>query len=444
MISISMSLTISRFFENTILKWDLEHADRHPKMYTNWDAHFGQLPAAQGGAPSYHRAICTPKSVMTPFEGMFYRQLAAWLLRPLPTGAAGSPHIGLATDTGLARSENQDRAVTCRGCDRFGNQFVLSMVADGIGGLQSGDQAASVALAIIADSVYQSALSANTKPSAWLDKALKDANALLHHQFRGKSGTTVTAVLLTQAGRSCWASIGDSRLYEYSSNALTQWSTDDTLAGMLGIVREAAAAEQTMLLQHLGIGPELVVEVHEFDKKETRKLLLCSDGAYFVSPDSRLFAQLLETGKELPTAIVARRMVEVSKWAGGPDNSTVILMNLPLELDASRDDERSVLNIWDCFGEMTYFVPCEPRLQPSKPLSSIPKADSIPQEPIAVTPSAQEASELREETQASPKRNKRKAAPKRKRQHSKATSSQDGEGMNEDGEAASQVQLSFS
>lgn len=384
---------------------------------------------------------------MTPFEGMFYRQLAEWFLRPLPTGgarAAGSHPIGMATDTGLVRTENQDRAATCRGCDRFGNQFVLSMVADGIGGLQSGDQAASVALAVIADSVYQSALIANTKPSVWLEKALKDANALLNQQFRGKSGTTLTAVLLTQAGRSCWASVGDSRLYEYSSNKLTQWSTDDTLAGMLGIDREAAASEQTMLLQHLGIGQELVLKVHEFDKRETRKLLLCSDGAYFVSPDSRLFAQLLETGKELPPAVVARRMVEISKWAGGPDNSTVVLMGLPLELEAPRDEEPGILNIWDCFGEVAYFLPIEPRPHLSKAQSSSLKPDQLPQEPAADATPPQKATDRREERLSRPKRNRRKATPKSKGQHLKATSLRDGDEMNEDEEAASQVQLRFS
>lgn len=386
-------------------------------------------------------------SIMTPFEGMFHRQLAAWFLRPLPTGgarAAGSPNIGIATDTGLARSENQDRAATCRACDRFGNQFVLSMVADGIGGLQAGDQAASIALAVIADSVYQSALVAHSKPSTWLEKALKDANAFLHDQYRGKSGTTMTAVLVTQAGRSCWASVGDSRLYEYSSNTLTQWSTDDTVAGMLGIEREHAVSEQTMLLQHLGIGPELVVQVHEFDKKEPRKLLLCSDGTYFVSPDGRLFARFLETGKDLPAAVVARRMIEVSKWAGGPDNSTAILVSLPLEMDSKRGEEPGVLTIWDSFGDATYFVPNELRAQPARVHPPAPKVDPPAQQLDATAAPHPKAGTSQENETSTPQRTKRKPSTKRKGDKPKTSSPGDGDEISEAEDAAAQVQLRFS
>lgn len=386
-------------------------------------------------------------SIMTPFEGMFHRQLAAWFLRPLPTGgarAAGSYNIGIATDTGLARAENQDRAATCRACDRFGNQFVLSMVADGIGGMQAGAQAAATAIAVIADSVYQSALVAQSKPATWLEKALTDANALLHDQYRGKSGTTVTAVLVTQAGRSCWASVGDSRLYEYCSNTLTQWSTDDTVAGMLGIEREQAASEQTMLLQHLGIGPELVVKVHEFDKRETRKLLLCSDGTYFVSPDGRLFGQFLETGKNLPPSVIARRMVEVSKWAGGPDNSTAILVSLPLEMDSPRNEEPGVLTIWDSFGDATYFVPSELRAQPAKLQTPTPKVDSPAQQLDAIASPLPGAGTSQGNAASTPKRIRRKPSAKRKDDKARASNSRDGDELSEAEEAASQVQLKFS
>lgn len=397
---------------------------------------------------SYDRIVRNLVSTMAPFEGMFDRQLSAWFLRPLPTGGARSagPHnIGIATDTGLARLENQDRAATCQACDKFGHKFVLSMVADGIGGLQAGAQAASIALAVMADSVYQSALLAQTKPSAWLEKAIKDANEFLHGKYRGKSGTTLTAVLVTQAGKSCWASVGDSRLYEYSSNKLTQWSIDDTLAGIRGIQQEDAISEQKMLLQHIGIGPDLVVKVHEFDKKEPRKLLLCSDGTYFVSPDGRLFAKFLETGKDLPQPVVARRMVEVSKWAGGPDNSSAILIDLPLDLESLRGEDVGLLNVWDSFGEMTYLVNIESRTQPFKPQSPRPtQFDAPSQEKNAPATPKPALIAPREDQASKPKKEKRKSNTKRKSNARKKTSSQIGNDASEEQLEAPQVQLKFS
>lgn len=293
---------------------------------------------------------------MRPSLGLLHHQLANWLLRPTPRGAArqaGSLAIGIASDVGNVRSENEDRVAVCRAKDRLGQQFSVVAIADGIGGMRDGMECAAIAIATIFETVYREAQRSTSNPAEWLEKGLVAANQVVHAYFAGKGGTTAAVVLLGEANLSYWASIGDSRIYELKADELIQLSKDDTIAGQLG--RESyETSEQSLLLQYIGMGPELVVSVKEFNSRENKQLLLCTDGVYFISPDRRLLKQVLDTARRLDTNIAARRLVEMAKWAGGPDNATAAVISLPSNLESAPYMPEVHMEVWDTHGEIVF------------------------------------------------------------------------------------------
>ncbi|MCW0368323.1 hypothetical protein NB699_003306 [Xanthomonas sacchari] len=294
---------------------------------------------------------------MTPTDGHFHRQLAHWLLRSLPRGAArqvGTLSVGIASDVGIVRFENEDRVAACRARDKFGHHFVVVAVADGIGGMQDGMECAATAIAAIFETVYREATTGAGRPALWLEKALNTANELVHNYYGGKGGTTIAVTLVGDVGRACWATVGDTRIYEFKGQELVQLSKDDTIAGQLGRSNEDSP-EQSLLLQYVGMGSGLVLSITEFDRREDRQLLLCTDGVYFVSPDRKLLKQVLGTARKLDAAAAPRRLVEIAKWAGGPDNASAAVISFPDNLATGISYPAPGIEVWDSYGEI-FFV----------------------------------------------------------------------------------------
>ncbi|MBP3983768.1 protein phosphatase 2C domain-containing protein [Pseudoxanthomonas helianthi] len=256
----------------------------------------------------------------------------------------------MASDIGSVRDRNEDRLAVCRAADRYGNSYVLAVVADGIGGLRDGMQCAAISVATIFEAVYVEAQIGQSKPAAWLERALMAANERVYGSYGGRGGTTVAAVLFSEVGRPCWASVGDSRIYAYKDSVLEQLSKDDTIAGQLGRYDDEIL-ERSFLLQFVGMGQELVLSIAEFDKKDEQQILLSTDGVYFVSPDKRLLTQVLNAGRGVDEGVIARRLVEIAKWAGGPDNASAALISAPLPFPASKEKLENCMEIWDSFGD---------------------------------------------------------------------------------------------
>jgi len=229
------------------------------------------------------------------------------------------------TDIGLHRSTNEDAFVA---------EPPLFAVADGMGGAQAGEVASRLAL----DSLVEALAAADDLPAA-----ADAANQAVYGQSRSDRsrsgmGTTLTAVRLSDDGLR-FVHVGDSRLYLWRDERLTQVTDDHSLVGEMvrsGHLTRAAAAshpQRSILSRALGTEPGVEIDSGAVELRAGDALLLCTDGLYSMVTDETVAAVLAAVDDP---ARVARRLVSEAKSGGGHDNITVIVLRLD-EVTADRD-----------------------------------------------------------------------------------------------------------
>ena len=235
------------------------------------------------------------------------------------------------------RETNQDRVCALRTLVG-GEPAVLLAVADGIGGLPAGEQAAELALQVVSHYAHYVLPESEASP-AGLRGALGD---LLHaagrriwlwardQGLRGAAGSTLVCAL-------AWdhhylvAHAGDSRCYYVNHRGASSLTLDHTEAARL--VREGGLAPEKArcsplshrLTNALGWPTDLVVDLVPGSDElgaldEDCALLVCSDGLYTVMAEADIHAVLHET-RSVEEA--CRRLVSLALDRGSSDNVSV-------------------------------------------------------------------------------------------------------------------------
>jgi protein phosphatase len=238
------------------------------------------------------------------------------------------------TDVGVKRSHNQDAcaaqpAVDEAGYRSHGHVFV---VADGMGGHAVGEKASAKAVRDI-PFLYSKHARDGIIPA--LRRAFQEANAAIYAigqqnpEFRGL-GTTSTALILRPEG--AWIGhVGDSRAYRIRSGKAEQLTFDHSwvweIARRQGVdPDELGDFKKNVIIRSLGPDPEVEVDIegpHPVLPGDT--FLLCSDGLTGVVTPQEIGAVV--------TALVpdeaARFLVHLANLRGGPDNITVMIVQVP-------------------------------------------------------------------------------------------------------------------
>ncbi len=227
--------------------------------------------------------------------------------------------------TGKVRSNNQDSGYA------GSNLFI---VADGMGGHAGGDVASSIAIARLEDldRVYAS--------TAEAERALRDAIAgtagTLIDTVRSRPelaglGTTVSALIMVD-DYAVIAHLGDSRIYLFRDDALTQITTDHTFVQRLvdsgRITPEEARyhPRRSVLMRVLGdMDDDPEVDTFIMPTQPGDRWLLCSDGLSGVVDDSHT-ARALALG--LAPGRTADALLKQALDAGAPDNVTIVLVDV--------------------------------------------------------------------------------------------------------------------
>jgi protein phosphatase len=250
---------------------------------------------------------------------------------------------GLSSDIGMIRGNNQDSmyamfgtSVSVEGRPDFG----LFIVADGMGGHHDGERASAIAIRTIAEYVtekfYISLLKSNTadaeRPviSEVLAEAVQKANDAVSGEIP-EGGTTVTsaAILgdLVYIGH-----VGDSRAYLITADGIEQITRDHSLVQRLieldQLTPEEAAAHPQRNVLYRAIGQSENLEVDTITRRLTpgSRLLLCSDGLWNQISESNL-QQIIQSSKNPQDA--CDQLIRIANDRGGPDNITVILIQIP-------------------------------------------------------------------------------------------------------------------
>jgi protein phosphatase len=243
------------------------------------------------------------------------------------------------TDEGQVRDHNEDFISD-------NPTLGLAVLADGMGGLNAGEVASSMAVhhlmeALIAYRLGESSipdeLSQNDEQlpmeAQVVRKAVENANSVLFQtsqtqaQYAGM-GTTIV-VGMFHDNRLTVAHLGDSRVYRFRSGVLEQVTKDHSFVQELidkGLYTKEEARtsdKKNVVTRALGVAPFVEVECHEYQAEVGDIYLMCSDGLHDLVADSEIERAFIELGDNLKQ--LATYLVELANANGGKDNISVIL-----------------------------------------------------------------------------------------------------------------------
>ena len=242
------------------------------------------------------------------------------------------------TDPGRKRKSNEDSM-------QFDPGMGFAVVADGMGGHQSGEVASQLAVETLQgfvtrahrdrDLTWPFGLTAGRSFEAnCLSTGIRLANQSVYRAAAKRDelagmGTTIVAAL-ARDGRLTYAGVGDSRVYLFRDSRLRQLTRDDSWVEAAIGQRLIDAADREVhpfrhvLTKAVGLQEDVEFEVGEERIQAGDRVLLCSDGLTTALLDQRIEEVLRLYAEDLEAA--CRALVTAANEAGGPDNVTVVLV----------------------------------------------------------------------------------------------------------------------
>jgi PPM family protein phosphatase len=244
------------------------------------------------------------------------------------------------SDIGRVRKSNQDSVGTFPG-------FELFVVADGMGGLASGEVASRSAVAAVhayfarqQSSLPHDESQNSADPLALrgqLVDAIVDANrqvvsatgqAVAPSGRQGGGSTVVVLRLDTSARQAAWAHVGDSRLYRLRRGELELLTADHTVHGARFTTGQPVPLDlphSNMLTQALGIADTVEVSVGSDPAEVGDVYLLCTDGLSEPLEPALVQAEL-SSSDALET--IGNRLLQSALERSGRDNTSLVLVRL--------------------------------------------------------------------------------------------------------------------
>ena len=261
-----------------------------------------------------------------------------------------------ATDIGRVRSTNEDNFLvadlsksmrvqsTSAGLDHrtrlFGaSQGKLLVVADGLGGHESGERASELAIDTVANyslnelqwQAFKSESQADEIQSTLHQAVIECQNRIeaeveLRPQCVGM-GTTLTLAYIVWP-RLFLVHVGDSRCYLLRNGELQQLTVDHTIAqlqldsGKEIDIKAPASPENVLWNVVGGAESELSPELQQHELQLGDRLLLCTDGMTRHLEADRIASLLAGSGS---TEDICQQLIDAANGAGGRDNIATIV-----------------------------------------------------------------------------------------------------------------------
>ena len=236
------------------------------------------------------------------------------------------------TDVGRSRSMNQDSVFAS--VDPVGPLSNLYMVADGMGGHQSGDLASRYLVRNLCTYIRET----DGEPPEVLLRAVQQVNGELYQLSTEKPeyagmGTTLVAATVKD-GVLYVVNVGDSRLYLVRRDGLKQVTRDHSFVeemvsmGRMERGSQSYLEKKNIITRAVGIDRRVEVDLFEVELEEGDYILLCSDGLSNMVDNTDLFRLSF-----LPGSLEkkAEAMVTLANERGGRDNISVVLVEIEPE-----------------------------------------------------------------------------------------------------------------
>lgn len=245
------------------------------------------------------------------------------------------------TDVGLQRDHNEDSY-------RCLDEHALFVVADGMGGHQSGEVASMMAVEGVEAFFETTAKEDATWPFpidpnlSLLENRLAASIKMANKQIFDRAsadpsmqgmGTTVVGLLLSVDKQRVYvAHVGDSRIYRVRDGEIEGLTRDHSLVNdylmmMPDMPKEAMdVLPKNVITRALGMQDSVVVDLGVEELRSGDRFLLCTDGLNGQVEDPEILQIMQEAGDDLDKA--AKALVEASNAAGGDDNVTIVIVEV--------------------------------------------------------------------------------------------------------------------
>ncbi len=301
--------------------------------------------------------------------------------------------IAMATHPGLRRDRNEDRIAVARITTPCAETYTVALVCDGVGGSESGDQAAALTISSIIADLAQQRVRPSLKELAVA--LVRRADDLVRKELQGRGATTLVMLLATTSGQLICANVGDSRAYSWDTNSskLDQVTVDDTIENELkdlpgnpaALIR--ARGLQGRLSQAIGEGGRTAddLRVQTYTSERFRLgAVLGSDGLWRAARD---FEATVANSATPNDAI--RRAIALANWVGGVDNASLIaignierLYGGPIQASTGR--QQPEITLWSSLAKIKLLTsawigeakPLEARGKAEKPKRKVVKKES--------------------------------------------------------------------
>jgi protein phosphatase len=220
----------------------------------------------------------------------------------------------------------------------LGEQGLVLVVSDGMGGALAGDVASRMAIEAVHDVLMGKPVDGvGCEPGAPLVDCLKEATMQANRNIHYKSledsrcsgmGATLTGAAI-KGDKLDLVQVGDSRAYVMRGDQIRLATKDQSLVQQLVDVGQISEEEaethmfRNVILQALGAQTELAPATARIQIRQGDMLLLCSDGLSGKLRNEDIRQIIAESDGDLAAACNA--LVDQANYRGGEDNITVVL-----------------------------------------------------------------------------------------------------------------------
>jgi PPM family protein phosphatase len=235
------------------------------------------------------------------------------------------------TDKGMVREINEDFCNIIYGCSDIPPTFII---ADGMGGHNSGEIASKTAVDYISNAMTQSIglLSEGTDILHAVKTIIQDANKAVYDksiEFTENHGMGTTLIITMIIGKIMYIGhVGDSRLYLIRNDLIKRITMDHSYIEELvrngSLTREEAERHpgKNIITRALGCSGGLEVDTYICDIEEKDSFVLCTDGLTNMLAEDEIKRIVNSCTPEA----ACEELINTANSNGGEDNITVIVI----------------------------------------------------------------------------------------------------------------------
>ncbi len=255
----------------------------------------------------------------------------------------GVSHVGI-TRAGETNEDSFGSLALDFAHDSQRQPLAFAIVADGLGGHASGQDASRLASRVFIERLTQllalplmTPLGSQLPPDEAVESALRDAvltanDAVYQANQHGAGDMGATLVAFVIVGEMAWiANLGDSRAYVFDGVTLRRATSDHSLVEQLilgGLVtpeERYTHPQRNRIFRSLGGDPKPEADIFTQKLRPGMRLLLCSDGLWEMTHDPEIERILRETVNPYEAC---EALIASANANGGEDNITAVIAQI--------------------------------------------------------------------------------------------------------------------